>query len=73
MVFTHTTYEVMDALRVSRTTLNRLRAEDILRPGCHFTAVGPGLKKPALRWDMNQVEATLARRGKQGLRAPSTH
>lgn len=65
MAFTFTTGEVQDALRVTKNTLIRLRAADILRPGIHFTAAGVGLKRPNLRWDLSAVELTLAKRGKQ--------
>jgi hypothetical protein len=35
-----------------------------LRPGVHFTAAGVGLRRPNLRWDLDAVEETLAKRGK---------
>ncbi|MCT0229363.1 hypothetical protein KQ306_00605 [Synechococcus sp. CS-1324] len=65
MAFPFTTGEVQAALRITKNTLTRLRAADILRPGVHFTAHGVGLVRPNLRWDLDAVEATLARRGKQ--------
>lgn len=65
MSFSLTTGEVQAALRVAKNTLTRLRAADVLRPGIHFTAHGVGLMKPNLRWDLDAVEATLAKRGKQ--------
>ena len=65
MAFTLTTGEVQAALRVTKNTLSRLRAADVLRSGVHFTAHGVGLVKPNLRWDLDAVEATLAKRGKQ--------
>ncbi|MCT0207738.1 hypothetical protein [Synechococcus sp. CS-1332] len=65
MTFSFTTGEVQAALRVTRNTLTRLRAADILRPGVHFTAHGLGLRKPNLRWDLPAVETTLAKRSKQ--------
>lgn len=64
MAFTLTTGEVQSALRVTKNTLTRLRAADVLRPGVHFTAAGVGLRRPNLRWDLDAVEETLARRGK---------
>ena len=65
MAFPFTTSEVQTALRVTKITLTRLRAADIFRPGVHFTAHGVGLLRPNLRRDLDAVEATLARRGKQ--------
>ena len=65
MPFSLTTGEVQDALRVTKNTLTRLRAADVLRPGVHFTAHGVGLVRPNLRWNLDAVEATLAKRGKQ--------
>lgn len=65
MAFSATTGEVEDALRVSKNTLTRLRAAEVLRPGVHFTAAGVGLKRPKLRWDLPAVEETLGKRGKQ--------
>lgn len=64
MAFSSTTGEVMDALRVTRNTLTRFRAADILRPGIHYTAAGVGLQKPNLRWDLDAMQETIARRGK---------
>ena len=71
MAFTLTTGEVQAALRVTKNTLTRLRAADILRPGVHFTAAGVGLRRPNLRWDLDAVEETLAKRGK-GIPRPKT-
>ena len=65
MTFSFTTCEVQAALRVTKNTLTRLRAAEVLRPGVHFTAHGVGLVRPNLRWDLNAVELTLAKRGKQ--------
>ncbi len=65
MSFTATTGEVESALRVSKNTLTRLRTAEVLRPGVHFTAHGVGLRRPALRWDLPAVEATLTKRGRQ--------
>jgi hypothetical protein len=65
MAFSFTTGEVQAALRVTKNTLTRLRAADVLRSGVHFTAHGVGLRRPALRWDLPAVEETLAKRGKQ--------
>ncbi len=64
MAFSLTTGEVQAALRVTKNTLTRLRAADVLRAGVHFTAAGVGLRRPNLRWDLERVEETLAKRGK---------
>jgi len=65
IAFFFTTGEVQAALRLTKNTLTRLRAAEVLRPGVHFTAHGVGLLRPALRWDLPAVEGTLAKRGKQ--------
>ena len=65
MDFFLTTGEMQDALRVTKNTLQRLRAAGVLQAGIHFTAIGVGLKRPNLRWNLAAVEATLAKRGKQ--------
>ena len=64
MAFSFTTGEVQAALRVTKNTLTRLRAAEVLRPGVHFTAHGVGLRRPNLRWNLPAVEETLAKRGK---------
>lgn len=71
MNFSLTTGEMQDALRVTKNTLQRLRAADVLRAGVHFTAAGVGLKRPNLRWNLEAVEATLAKRGRQ-IQRPKT-
>lgn len=64
MAFTITTAEVAAALRLSKNTLIRLRASDVLRPAIHYINVGHGKQRACLRWDLDKVEETLARRSK---------
>ena len=64
MTFATTTAEVAAALRLSKNTLIRLRASDILRPAIHYISVGHGKQRACLRWDLDKVEETLARRSK---------
>jgi hypothetical protein len=65
MIFTATTGEVQEFLRVSKNTLARMRTAEILRPGVHFIAAGYGLSRPNLRWNIDAVQETLQKRGKQ--------
>lgn len=64
MAFTTTTAEVAAALRLSKNTLTRLRATDVLRPAVHYINIGHGKHRACLRWDLSKVEETLARRSK---------
>ncbi|SBO44218.1 protein of unknown function [Cyanobium sp. NIES-981] len=64
MAFMTTTAEVAAALRLSKNTLIRLRASDVLRPAIHFINIGRGEQRACLRWDLDKVEETLARRSK---------
>ncbi len=65
MIFTATTGDVRDTLRVSKNTLSRMRADGIFRPGVHFVALGTGSLRASLRWNLAAVEATLQKRSKQ--------
>ncbi|MCP9786792.1 hypothetical protein [Cyanobium sp. N5-Cardenillas] len=65
MIFTATTGDVRDSLRVSKNTLARMRADGIFRPGVHFVALGTGSLRASLRWDLAAVEATLQKRSRQ--------
>ena len=58
MIFTATTGDVRDTLRVSKNTLARMRADGIFRPGVHFVALGTGSLRASLRWNLAAVEAT---------------
>jgi hypothetical protein len=64
MAFATTTAEVAAALRLSKNTLIRLRSSDVLRPAIHYINVGQGEQRACLRWDLDKVEETLARRSK---------
>ena len=68
MPFTLTTQEVSEQLRLSDSTLRRLRREGVLRPGQHFRAIGGGTVKPALLWDPHAVDAALTQRSRRVLR-----
>lgn len=60
--FTLTTAEMCSALKISESTLYRLRKNGILLPGVHFRAQGYGSIKPQLRWDPKAVDAALTER-----------
>ena len=60
--FTHTTTEACIALHVSDSTLRRLRRMGVLQAGVHFRAVGAGISKPALLWDVKATDEALANR-----------
>jgi hypothetical protein len=68
MPFSLSTSEVSAQLRLSDTTLRRLRKEGVLKPGQHFRAVGGGTVKPALLWDAVATDAALAQRSRRTLR-----
>jgi len=68
MSFTLTTQEVSEKLRLSDSTLRRLRREGVLKPGHHFRAIGGGTVKPALLWDAEATDAALAQRSRRALR-----
>lgn len=67
MAFTHSTRQACEALQISDRTLLRLRRDGVLKPGDHFRAVGAGLHRPMLRWDVEEVERALARRSRRVL------
>lgn len=67
MAFTHSTRQACEALQISDRTLLRLRRDGVLKPGDHFRAVGAGLHRPMLRWDIEEVERALARRSRRVL------
>ena len=68
MPFTLTTSEVSDQLRLSDSTLRRLRREGVLKPGQHFRAIGGGTLRPNLLWDPQATDAALAQRSRRVLR-----
>lgn len=67
MPFTLTTREVAAELRLSDSTLRRLRREGVLKPGQHFRAIGGGTVKPSLLWDAAATDAALAQRSRRAL------
>ena len=67
MAFSFTTSELSEQLRVSDSTLRRLRREGVLKPGQHFRAIGGGTVKPALLWDAVATDAALAYRSRRTL------
>ena len=68
MAFNLTTVEAVDALRISTTTLRRLRKEGILKPGIHFRAMGAGSIRPPLVWDGSAIDAALTYRSRRTLK-----
>jgi hypothetical protein len=68
MGFTLTTAELIASVRVSDSTLRRLRREGVLKPGQHFRAIGAGTVRPALLWDAPAVDQALAYRSRKVLR-----
>jgi hypothetical protein len=65
MRFTATTREAAAALRLSETTLRRLRRDGVLRPGLHFIAVGAGTVAPNLLWNPTECQEALAKRSRR--------
>ena len=58
--FNLTTAQICSTLKISESSLYRLRKEGVLRPGVHYRAQGYGSVKPQLRWDPESTEAALA-------------
>jgi hypothetical protein len=69
MRFSATTQEAALALRVSESTLRRLRRAGVLRPGTHFCASGAGAISPNLLWAPEACQEALAKRSRQILTA----
>lgn len=67
MAFRLTTPEVCAQLRISDSTLRRMRREGILKAGKHFRAIGSGTVKPALLWDGDATDDALAQRARREL------
>jgi len=66
--FDATTQEAAHQLRVSDATLRRLRREGVLKPGIHFRAVGSGISRPPLLWNVAAADEALAQRSRRVLR-----
>ena len=62
MKFTATTAEALGALRISESTLLRLRKEGVLKPGTHYRSAGTGTVRSPLAWDLSATENALAAR-----------
>ena len=62
MKFTATTAEALGALRISESTLLRLRKEGVLKPGTHYRSAGTGTIRSPLVWDPAATENALAAR-----------
>ena len=67
MAFNLTTVEAVDVLRISATTLRRLRKEGVLKPGVHYRAMGAGAIRPPLVWDGAAIDAALVNRSRRTL------
>jgi len=65
MRFFATTNEVLEALRVSDTTLRKWRNQGVFAPGIHYRAIGVGTKRPRYMWDLDAVEAAMAKATKR--------
>ncbi len=68
MAFNLTTVEAVDVLRISATTLRRLRKEGVLKPGVHYRAMGAGSIRPPLVWDGSAIDAALTYRSRRTLK-----
>jgi len=68
MAFNLTTVEAVDALRISATTLRRLRKEGVLKPGVHYRAMGAGSIRPPLVGDGSAIDAALVNRSRRTLK-----
>jgi len=68
MAFNLTTVEAVDVLRISATTLRRLRKEGVLKPGVHYRAMGAGSIRPPLVWDGSAIDAALVNRSRRTLK-----
>ena len=62
MRFTATNAEALGALRISESTLLRLRREGVLKPGTHYRSAGTGKIRSPLAWDLSATEDALAAR-----------
>lgn len=69
MRFQATTQEAALILRISESTLRRLRRAGVLRPGIHFCASGAGSIAPTLLWAPEACQEALAKRSRQILTA----
>jgi hypothetical protein len=71
MAFPLSTPELQDALRISESTIRRLRREGVLKPGVHYRNVGVGVNRPRMFWNPEAVDQALANRTRQAARSAS--
>ena len=69
MRLTDTTSEMLGKLRMSESTLLRLRGEGVLKPGTHYRATGMGTVRSPLAWDPSATEEALANRTRRTRKA----
>jgi hypothetical protein len=65
LVFSATTAEAANALRISDATLRKLRREGVLKAGVHFRAQGLGKSRPPLLWNVEAAESALTSRSRR--------
>lgn len=65
--FTATSSELCASLKIDPATLRRQRKLQFFKPGVHFIAVGTGIAKPRLRWNVAEVEKLMSIRSKKTL------
>ena len=65
--FAATTQEAAQQLRISDATLRRLRREGVLKAGVHFRAMGSGISRPPLLWNVDAADQALAQRSRRVL------
>jgi len=63
--FSLTNNEMAQVLGISISTLKRLRAQRILRPGKHYLPIGTGSIRPVLKWDPAITEEALVLRSRR--------
>jgi hypothetical protein len=69
MRFSHSTAELTQELRISESSLRRLRREGVLKPGTHYRLSGLGTERAPLLWDPSATDAALAQRSRRALTA----
>jgi hypothetical protein len=69
MRFSHSTAELSKELRISESSLRRLRHEGVLKPGTHYRFNGVGKERARLLWDPAATESALAQRSRRALTA----
>lgn len=67
MAFPLTTPELQKQLRISESSLLRLRKEGVLKPGVHFRTTGVGGQRSRMLWNPEAVDQALANRTRRVL------